>query len=175
MRRSLASTAFPAYPCAMTLPYHTPLSPQQQADAGIARPQPLAMADQVRFSELDVLNHVNNKAYFEWFERSRIRYTQDWSISGLDDSAGPRIVIRSGMIRYLEEMHLNDDYIVTCGCTAYRTASFTLCQQVWAAGSMRASFDCVMVLLQQDGSGRYPIPAPLRHRFDAIDTAVFEG
>ncbi|KHA52331.1 hypothetical protein [Sulfitobacter geojensis] len=49
----------------MTLTYHTPLSPAQQVVAGIDPVQPLAMADRVRFSELDILNHVNNKVYLE--------------------------------------------------------------------------------------------------------------
>ena len=59
----------------MSLPYHTPLDAAHQASAGIDPVQPLAMADQVRFSELDVLRHVNNGVYMAWFERLRIRYT----------------------------------------------------------------------------------------------------
>ena len=63
----------------MALVYNTPLSAAQQAVAGIDPVQPLAMADRVRFSELDVLNHVNNAVYMEWFERLRVRYSQDWA------------------------------------------------------------------------------------------------
>jgi len=47
----------------MTLIYNTPLSAAQQVVQGIAPVQPLAIADRVRFSELDPLNHVNNTAY----------------------------------------------------------------------------------------------------------------
>ena len=98
----------------MKLVYHTPLTADQQRDAGLTEPQPLAMADQVRFSDLDTNNHVNNCTYFEWFERLRIRYTQSLVEQGLLDAPGPKVVIRSGSIRYLHELLEREDYIVTC-------------------------------------------------------------
>ena len=69
----------------MTLKYHQPLTQAEQVALGITSPAPLAMADQVRFSELDVLNHVNNAVYMQWFERVRVKYTQ---INGLARSLG---------------------------------------------------------------------------------------
>ena len=144
-------------------------------DAGIDTPQPLAMADQVRFSELDTLNHVNNAVYMEWFERLRIRYVQDWGLSGYDRESDPRIVIRSGQIHYRQEMRMDENYIVTCACTAYRKTSFSQAQQLWSGGIKRATFDCVLVLLTPDGSGRYPIPDAVKTRFDTIDQARPEG
>ncbi|GFE48283.1 thioesterase [Roseobacter cerasinus] len=160
----------------MDLRYHTPLSPEMQSHLGIAPTAPLAMADQVRFSELDVLNHVNNAVYMQWFERLRVRYTQEWGLSrstGADK--GPRIVIRSGQIHYRQEMLMDEDYVVTCGCTGFRTTSFSLAQTLWAGGTLRATFDCVLVLLTSDGSARYPIPDDLHRRFVEIDGARDEN
>ena len=160
----------------MTLLYHTPLTPDVQSTLGIEHPAPFAVADQVRFSELDVLAHVNNAVYFQWFERVRVLYTQHFGLSrnlGSDD--GPRIVLRSGEIHYKQEMLLHEDYVVTCRCTAYRKTSFTMHQELWSGGTQRAVFDCVMVLLQADGSGRYPIPDTVRQHFDTVDGARFEG
>lgn len=160
----------------MTLPYHTPLDDETQLAFGLRKPQPLAMADQVRFSELDVLNHVNNAVYMQWFERVRVRYTQLWGISRyLGHGDGPRIVIRSGAIHYRQEMLMDEDYVVTCGCSAFRNTSFSMTQELWAGGTLRATFDCVLVLLQQDGSGRYPIPDDVKQRFIEVDGATFEG
>lgn len=134
------------------------------------------MGDRVRFSELDVLNHVNNTVYFEWFERLRIRYSQDWGISNYGVSGvSPRIVIRSGAIHYRQEMRMDEDYIVTCGCSEFRTSSYTLAQQIWAGSTLRATFDCVLVLLQPDGSGKFPIPDAIRNRFVAVDGATQKG
>lgn len=159
----------------MTLVYHTPLSPAQQVVAGVDPVQPLAMADRVRFSELDVLNHVNNAVYMEWFERLRVRYSQDWGVSDYSDhkpdSDNPRIVIMSGTIRYLREMRMDEDYVVTCACTGFRTASYALGQQLWAGGTLRATFDCVMVHLEADGSGKRPLSDTLITRFRTVDGA----
>lgn len=175
MTRSLASTTCSAYSSGMTLLYHTPLTAEQQTSLGITTPQPLAMADQVRFSELDVLNHVNNAVYMEWFERLRIRYVQDWGLSGYDGETDPRIVIRSGTIHYRQEMRMDENYVTTCGCSAYRNTSMSLRQQLWSGGTLRASFDCVIVLLQPDGSGRFPIPPAVRSRFGSVDGAIHES
>lgn len=155
----------------MDIPFHTPLDAAQQAALGIDPPAPLAMADQVRFSELDALRHVNNAVYMEWFERLRVKYTQVWEISRYGGTNDPRIVIRSGTIHYREEMKMDEIYAVSCGCTAFRRTSFTLEQQVWAAGRLRATLDCVIVLLNPDGSGRFPIPEPVVARFREIDGA----
>lgn len=158
----------------MELPYHTPLTPDQQTFAGIDPVQALAMRDQVRFSEIDVLNHVNNTRYMEWFERLRIRYVMDWGITQYDGAVDPRIVIRSGAIRYLEEMLVREDYVTTCNCAAYRNTSFSLRQQIWAGGRIRATFECVMVLLNPDGSVGYAIPDAVKQRFGAVDGAQQE-
>ncbi len=156
----------------MDLPYHTPLSAEQQVAFGIAKPQPLAMADQVRFSELDVLNHVNNSVYMQWFEQLRIRYTQLWGISEYDGGAdGPRIVIRSGEIRYLQEMRMDENYVATCRCVAFRNSSYSLAQQLWAGGTLRTTFDCVLVNLTQDGRAKRPLPRDVTDRFLSVDGA----
>ncbi|WP_370401448.1 acyl-CoA thioesterase [Sulfitobacter sp. JB4-11] len=159
----------------MNLIYHTPLDATAQLAHGLSEPQPLAMADRVRFSEIDALHHVNNVAYMSWFERMRIRYMQEWGISGYNSAKDPRIVIRSGTIHYRQEMVLDEDYIATCGCTAWRNSSFSLKQQVWSGGTLRTTFDCVIVLLQPDGSGKYPIPDPVKSRFAAVDGAQEES
>lgn len=159
----------------MTLIYHTPLDAETQRAHGLAPTQPLAMADRVRFSEIDALNHVNNVAYMSWFERMRIRYMQDWGISTYNSAANPRIVIRSGQIHYRQEMVLDEDYIATCGCTLWRNTSFSLRQQVWSGSTLRTTFDCVIVLLTPDGSGKYAIPDAVKTRFADVDGAQEES
>ncbi len=159
----------------MTLIYHTPLDPDQQRRAGVTDPQPLAMADQVRFSDLDTNNHVNNCTYFEWFERLRIRYTQMLTEKGLIDSPGPRLVIRSGSIRYLHEILDRDDYIVTCRCTSFRNTSYGLAQQVWVRGQLHATFDCILVLLEKNGSGRFALSDRLKRHFETVDGATADS
>lgn len=160
----------------MTLIYHTPLSADTQRALGIDAPQPLAMADQVRFGELDALQHVNNAVYMQWFERVRVAYVGLYGLTRtLGRGPGPRIVIRSATIHYRQEMVMDEDYVATCACRAYRTTSFTLHQQIWSGGTLRADMDCVLVLLQPDGSARYPIPAAVSEKFVRLDGAAPDG
>jgi len=64
---------------------------------------------------------------------------------------------------------------VTCACTAFRTNSYSLSQQLWASGALRATFDCVMVLLAPDRSEKLAVPQAIRDRFIRVDGAVQEG
>ena len=152
------------------LPYLTPLSPDQQRSLGLPEIWPLALADRVRFAELDPLNHVNNVAYLIWFEGSRVAYFKHVGLSTYEDGASePRIVIRRGEMDWLQEMVADEDYVVCTRTIAYRNTSFTLLQEIWSGGTKRARFECVIVLLQPDGSGRMPIPDAIRARFHEVD------
>ncbi|WP_439521951.1 acyl-CoA thioesterase [Marivita sp.] len=152
------------------LPYLTPLSPDQQRSLGLTEAWPLAIADRVRFSELDPLNHVNNVAYLIWFEIGRVTYFKHIGLSSYDDGAEePRIVIRRGEMEWLQEMRADEEYVVRSRTVAYRSTSFTLKQEVWSGGTKRADFTCVIVLLYPDGSGRMPIPKRIIEHFHQVD------
>jgi acyl-CoA thioester hydrolase len=152
------------------IPFLTPLDPDQQRAFGLPAPWPLALADRVRFAELDPLNHVNNVAYLIWFEGARVTYFKHVGLSAYDKAEiEPRIVIRRGEIDWLQEMRADETYVVVTRTVEYRTTSFTLRQEIWSGGTVRATFTCVIVLLQPDGNGRMPIPAPVRERFHKID------
>src|SRR6056297_2739 len=154
----------------MTIPYLTPLAAEAQRALGISRPWPLAIADRVRFGEIDPLNHVNNVAYLTWFETARVVNVKQIGLSRYKDpDVEPRIVIRRGEIDWLREMRANEDYVVLSRTIAYRTTSFTMEQEIWAGGSKRAAFTCVIVLLEPDGSGRMPIPDNIRAHFHTVD------
>lgn len=161
-------------PCGMTLRYHTPLDPAEQTAFGLPEPQPLAMADRVRFAELDILNHVNNKAYMEWFETLRVEYHDRLCMPFYEGQPRPRMVLRNASIRYVREMVIGEDYVATARVVAFRTNSFTLEQQLWS-GDLRATLSGVMVSLRADGSGRYPLPEALCRQFVYRDRAAPEA
>lgn len=158
----------------MDLRFHTPLDPAEQTAFGLPEPQPLAMADRVRFAELDILNHVNNKAYMEWFETLRVEYSDRLCAPFYDGQPRPRMVLRHATIRYVREMVLGENYVATARVAAFRTNSYTLEQQLWS-GDLRATLSGVMVSLAPDGSGRYPLPEALRRRFVERDGARAEA
>lgn len=62
---------------------------------------------QIRFSDIDRLNHVNNACYLTYFESARVQYFHqlfggqvDWSKTGF--------VIARSEINHLKSLHLND-------------------------------------------------------------------
>lgn len=153
----------------MTLRYHTPLTPDEQRAAGLTAPRVLAMADRVRYGELDTLNHVNNKAYFGWFETLRVEYSNRFCQSFYDTP--PRLVLRSAEVRFLRELVAGEDYIATAHVTGFRRTSYMMEQQIWS-GDLRATLHCIMVALSPDGTARLPLPADLTDAFRTRDRAT---
>ncbi|NIZ12229.1 thioesterase family protein [Phaeobacter sp. HF9A] len=152
----------------------TPLNPAEQLSYGLSLPAPMAMADRVRFSEIDLLHHVNNKAYLDWFEALRVQYFNDFFLEHFDLDALPRHVVRNADIHYIKEMVLGESYMTTARVLSFRRTSYTLEQQIWS-GDLRASMVGVMVFRTPDGSAGYPIPDSLRQQFIDLDGATDES
>ncbi len=115
-----------------------------------------------------MLNHVNNKAYFTWFETLRVEYGLRFCLPHF--SQPPRTVLRGGEVRFLQEMVEGEDYIATARVVAFRTSSYTIEQLIWS-GNLRARFTCVMVMLDPTGKARLPLPQSLRDAFLTRDGA----
>jgi acyl-CoA thioester hydrolase len=154
----------------MDLRYHTPLSAAEQRAFGIDAPPPLALADRVRYSEIDVLNHVNNKAYMEWFETLRTEHFFRFCAPFYQGMDEPRTVLRNADIHYVQEMVAGQSYVATARVSAFRNTSYTIEQTIWAGG-LRASMTGVMVMLHPDGSGSYPLPDALKQYFIDVEGA----
>lgn len=156
----------------MELRYLTPLTPGEQRALGLPEPQPLAQADRVRFSELDPLGHVNNKAYLDWFEAVRVRHFETMCLPHFGDAPHPRLLLRNASIHYMREMHRDETYIATARATSFRTSSYTVEQQLWSGGTLRARLEAVMVLMRPDGAGKQPLPDALRRVLVTRDGAT---
>ncbi|WP_255731580.1 thioesterase family protein [Phaeobacter sp. B1627] len=129
------------------------------------------MADRVRFSEIDILQHVNNKAYLDWFEALRVEYYNSFfrhHFEGLDQ---PRHVVRNADIHYIKEMVIGETYITTARVLSFRRTSYVIEQQIWS-GDLRATMQGVMVFRTADGTEGYPIPDSLRQQFIDLDRAT---
>lgn len=154
----------------MTLRYHTPLTAEEQVAAGLPAPWPFAIADRVRWGELDQLGHVNNAAYMVWFETARIRYFVERGVVGPE---APHVtVIRRGEIDWLAEMRGEPDYVVAMRCAEVRRTSFTLDCALWSGGVCTARFRGVIVLIAADRSGKVTLPDALRRHFIEVEGAA---
>jgi len=155
----------------MSLRYHTPLTAEEQLAQGLTVPQRFALADKVRYAELDILNHVNNKSYMTWFETLRVSYFDHCCADLFAQGPRPRTVLRSADIRFVKEMLANESYVATAQVTELRTTSYTMEQQLWS-GDLRARMTAVMVMMTPEGTARMPLPGTLVERFRTLDGAV---
>ncbi|MQY41515.1 acyl-CoA thioesterase [Epibacterium sp. SM1969] len=158
----------------MELRFHTPLSAEEQLAHGISEPQAMAMADRVRFAEVDMLRHVNNKAYLEWFETSRVVHFNYLCMPHFKDMPEPRTVLRNANVHYIQEMKLNEPYIATTTIKRFRRTSYVQEQQIWSGGVLRCRMEGVMVLRTPDGSEGYPLPESLKEYWRDGEGAVPE-
>ncbi|GAA6197051.1 hypothetical protein NBRC116598_24950 [Pseudophaeobacter arcticus] len=158
----------------MDLRFLTPLSADEQRAQGLDQPKPMALADRVRFSELDILRHVNNKAYLGWFETARVTYFDRFCAKHFEGRPAPRTVLRNANVHYMREMVLDEPYITTARCVSFRNSSYVMEQQIWSDG-LRATLEAVMVLRSPDGSAGYPLPDSLKQQFVNLDGAAPAG
>ncbi|MCD9150028.1 acyl-CoA thioesterase [Pseudophaeobacter flagellatus] len=154
----------------MELRYLTPLTAEEQLAQGLDQPKPMALADRVRFSELDILRHVNNKAYLGWFETARVSYFDQLCAQHFAGMPPPRSVLRNANVHYIREMVLDEPYITTARVISFRNTSYVMEQQIWSGG-LRAALEAVMVLRSPDGSAGYPLPEALKRQFTTKDGA----
>lgn len=159
------------------LPYHQPLDPRAY---GIPAPWRFGLADRVRFGELDAIGHVNHTAYLRWFESFRLPYLKARQVTDYGPTS-PRLVLKEVQCTYLAEMGMGEDYIVTGRVSHFRRTSFTMAFAVWRMGHVDAGPEqtaaggAVVVLLNRDAPGRYPIPEAGRAAFLDEDGAVPES
>lgn len=155
------------------IPYHTPLETAALRKLGIPEPWSFGVADRTRFGELDALGHINNAAYLGWLENFRIQYLRAYDISDLS-AAAPKLVLRQVQVDYLQEMLLNEDYIVTGRTAALRRTSFRMDYAIWAGGTLRATSHAIIVMLNHNGT-KQEINQNLRDTLMTRDGAVEEA
>ena len=154
----------------MAIPFLTPLSQAQLSAQDIPNVWKFGMADRVRFGEIDVLGHVNNAAYLQWFENLRIHYFTDYGVADYD-GVPPKIVLRNIGLDFKAEVKMNDVYIMT-GCTVeMRSSSFTMHYGVFVNGKLTTTGHSVIVNLNDDNSKR-PLSSKLRTTFATRDGAL---
>ncbi|MCI2393642.1 thioesterase family protein [Aliiroseovarius sediminis] len=132
------------------IPLVTPLNAAQLRSVGVPDGWGFGMADRVRFHELDALNHVNNVAYFRWFETMRIVYFSHVHVTSYDDG-DPQVVVASNYARYVKPMHLGDDYVVTTRTKSYRNSSFMMEYATFVRGELMCASESLIVTLEHDG------------------------
>ena len=150
------------------IPLVTPLNAAQLQSVGVPDGWNYGMADRVRFHELDALNHVNNVAYFRWFESVRIPYFAHVHVTNYEDG-DPQVVLASNYARYFKPLHLGDNYVIATRTKSFRNSSFVLEYGTYMNGALMCAAECLVVTLEQDGVTKRPL------RAETVEAFLSEG
>jgi acyl-CoA thioester hydrolase len=122
---------------------------------------------QVRFSDCDMMQHVNNAVYLNYFEEARIHYFRhllglewDWKKTG--------VLLRKNELEYLKPVFLNDPVEIEVFLKHMGDKSFTLAYEVRVLGELRTTGTSVLVSYDSVIKCSIPVPGRMRESFDRL-------
>ena len=122
---------------------------------------------QVRFTDLDVLGHVNNNVYLSYFEMTRVHYFKellgenwDWRKFG--------IVLVKNEVEYVRSVLLNDQPEITMYTEHIGTKSFTLGYELMVNGQLYSNGRSVQVCFDATVQETIPLTDPMRQALEKL-------
>lgn len=116
---------------------------------------------QVRFSDLDVLGHVNNSVYLSYFEQARIHYfgqmlgqNWDWIENG--------VLLVKNTVEYHLPILLNDIPQVKITTEKIGRKSFVLSYQIYVGDILKTTGESTLVCFNSKEQKSQEIPVELR-------------
>lgn len=98
----------------------------------------------VRFSDLDILGHVNNSIYLSYFEIARVHVFGE--LLGYDwDWKRYTVVLVKNEVEYLKPVHLHDEVYVHVFAQHIGEKSFTLSYELRVNDELRTKGSSVLV------------------------------
>jgi acyl-CoA thioester hydrolase len=123
---------------------------------------------QVRFSDLDVLGHVNNTVYFSYFEMTRVHYFRE--LLGIDwDWQSYGIILVKNEIEYKHSVLLNDRPSIAMITEQIGEKSFVLRYELMVNDVLYAVGRSVQVCFDAHTQKTISIPAEMREMLKRIE------
>ncbi|MBP3228732.1 MAG: acyl-CoA thioesterase [Bacteroidaceae bacterium] len=125
---------------------------------------------QIRFSDVDRFGHVNNNAYFAYYDLGKQEYMR--SVLGPDVFDGDIVpVVVNINVDFLAPVHYGDAVSVETSIVRLGNKSFTLDQRAVRTDTGQELCRCrtVMVCVRRDDGQSVPIPAPHRTKISAFE------
>lgn len=116
---------------------------------------------QVRFSDLDIMGHVNNSVYLSYFEYARVHYFgqllgKDWNWK-----ADGVLLVRNE-VEYLRPVLLNDTPEVTIYTEEIGTKSFTLRYEIHVNDTLTTKGSSVLVCYNAQANQTIAVPEKMK-------------
>ena len=122
---------------------------------------------QVRFSDIDVMGHVNNAVYLNYFETARMHYFNqilgedwDWNTDG--------IILMRNEIDYIKSVLLRDTPIIDISVLKIGTKSFELGYELKVNDVIYTRGKSVLVCFNYKEQKTCEIPFSLRSRLEEL-------
>lgn len=126
---------------------------------------------QIRFNDIDRLGHVNNNAYFAYYDLGKEKYIID--VLHVDYATGKILpVIANINADFLEPMFYGDQIIMQTCVSRIGNKSFTLNQRAVNQCTGHTMCQCTTVMVFMDIEAQKSVPMPEEFR-KAIES--FEG
>jgi acyl-CoA thioester hydrolase len=121
----------------------------------------------VRYSDLDVMGHVNNSVYLTYFEMARVHYfgeslgrDWDWKRDG--------IILVKNEVEYLLPIMLHDNPEITVSTAHIGTKSFTLDYKVMVADKLCSTGSSTLVAFDSLINSSVLIPESMRKMLELL-------
>lgn len=147
------------------------MTPEQIAQAGIAGTWPMGLRDFVRSTDIDDYRHVNNAAYFRWFENLRELYMHNLA-QDYNDGQAIKHVVRKATIDYAAPLYIHDNYQTVARTDRVGRSSYHMTLEAWSGGTLRCSSTALMVAVDDAAQKSRPIPPAIRQAMIERDGAV---
>lgn len=119
---------------------------------------------QIRFSDIDAFQHVNNVSQQMYFDIGKAQYYRE-ILGGTDVLLGQlRMVAVSTASSYRGQIRMNDAVRVTTTCERIGTKSMTLFQQLKVGDEVRSESRSVLVAFDFERQESVPVPDAWRER-----------
>lgn len=126
---------------------------------------------QIRFNDIDHLGHVNNNAYFAYYDLGKERYIID--VLGVDFATGKVLpVVAHITASFLEPIFYGENINVLTRVSHLGNKSFTLDQQAVNVKTGHVLCECSTVMVCLDVESKQSVAIPETYR-KAIET--YEG
>lgn len=117
---------------------------------------------QVRFSDTDMLGHINNACIATWSEIGRMDFFGELGLRG------PSMILARLAVDFRAQIRLGQEILVTSSVERVGTSSFTMRQRVLADGQCAADIEAVVVHFDYAEQAAAPLP-------DEITEKLVEG
>ncbi len=125
---------------------------------------------EVRFRDLDALNHVNNSVYFTYMEHTRFAYLKHLGLFG-DDRPDTGMILAEATCIFKAPIMLGQKIVARVRATALKNSSFAFEYSLEDAesGQVMATGRTAQVCFDYTANKPIPIPARWRERIERFE------